>query len=174
MSTAPHSTTSIRQAAAADVPLLAALVRELADYEHRLDEVALEPAALEAALFGPRRLADAVIADVVPPAGDKVQPAGFALFWYTFSTFRGRPNLYIEDLFVRPEFRRLGAGRALVQHLARLAVERECGRLEWSVLTWNAPAIQFYHGLGARPVTDWAVYELSGAALQRLADERGS
>jgi GNAT superfamily N-acetyltransferase len=148
----------------ADAPLLHAMIRELADFEHRLDEVTVETDTLHAALFGPERRVEAVIADV---AG---QPAGFALFLHTFSTFRGRLNLYIEDLFVRPAQRRSGVGQALVRHLAQLAVERGCGRLEWSVLTWNAAAIDFYRQLGAEPVTDWAVFELSGPALQRLAN----
>jgi GNAT superfamily N-acetyltransferase len=159
------STTSIsvRTAEPRDVPLLHEMIRELADFEHRLDEVVLETGALHAALFGPKALVEAVIAEV------DGQPAGFALFLHTFSTFRGRPNLYIEDLFVRTTFRRSGIGQALVRHLAQAAVERGCGRLEWSVLTWNAAAIDFYRQLGAEPVTDWAVFELSGPALRRFA-----
>ena len=153
----------VRPAGPADVPLLHELIRELADFEHRLDEVVLETQTLHAALFGLEQCVEAVVADY---AG---QPAGFALFLTTFSTFRGRTNLYIEDLFVRPAQRRAGVGQALVRHLAELAVERGCGRLEWSVLTWNAAAIDFYRQLGAEPVTDWAVFELSGPALQRLA-----
>ncbi len=159
----PQSAISVRPAQPADVPLVQAFIRELADFEHRLDEVVIESHTLHAALFGPERLVEAVIAE---SAG---QPAGFALFLHTFSTFRGRRNLYIEDLFVRPAFRRAGVGQAMLRHLARLAVERGCGRLEWSVLTWNEAAIEFYRQLGAEPVTDWAVFELSGPALSRLA-----
>ncbi len=154
---------SVRPALPADVPLVLELIRELADFEHRLDEVVLETGVLHAALFGPQRRVEAVIAQAAS------RPAGFALFLHTFSTFRGRPNLYIEDLFVRPAFRRSGVGQAIVRHLAGCAVERGCGRLEWSVLTWNAAAIEFYRRLGAEPVTDWAVFELSGPALGRLA-----
>ncbi len=154
---------SVRPAEPADVPLVHSLIRELAEYENRLAEVVLDTQMLHAALFGPEQRVEAVIAEV------DAQPAGFALFLHTFSTFRGQPNLYIEDLFVRPALRRLGVGQALVRHLASLAIERRCGRLEWSVLTWNAPAIEFYRQLGAEPVTDWAVYVLSGAALGRLA-----
>jgi GNAT superfamily N-acetyltransferase len=154
---------AVRPAQAADVPLVHALICELAEYEDRLAEVLLDTATLEAALFGPERRVEAIVAEVGP------QPAGFALFLHTFSTFRGRPNLYIEDLFVRPALRRGGVGQALLTHLAQLALERRCGRLEWSVLTWNKPALEFYRQLGAEPVTDWAVYDLSGVALERLA-----
>jgi GNAT superfamily N-acetyltransferase len=157
---------SVRAAGPADVPLLHALIRELADFEHRLDEVVLETQTLHAALFGAERIVEAVVAD---HAG---HPAGFALFLTTFSTFRGRTNLYIEDLFVRPAQRRAGVGQALVRYLAQEAIGRGCGRLEWSVLTWNSAAIEFYRQLGAEPVIDWAVFELSGPALQRLAGTR--
>ena len=149
----------------ADVELLVELVGELADYEQRRHEVLIDTADLREALFGPRRLCDALIAR----AGG--QPAGFAIWYYSFSTFRGRPNLYIEDLYVRPAFRRLGVGQALVARLAGVAGERGCGRLEWSVLAWNEPAIAFYRALGAEPVADWRVYQLSGRALRRLTEK---
>jgi GNAT superfamily N-acetyltransferase len=147
-----------------DLGLVVELVGELADYEQRRHEVLVDAADLREALFGPRRLCDAMIARV---GG---QPAGFAIWYFTFSTFRGRPNLYIEDLYVRPAFRRLGVGRALLGRLAGVAGERGCGRLEWSVLAWNEPAIAFYHALGAQPVADWQGYQLSGRALTRLGD----
>ncbi len=147
-----------------DLSLLVDLVGELADYEKRRHEVLLDVADLREALFGPRRLCDALIARV------DGQPAGFAIWFFSFSTFRGRPNLYIEDIYVRPAFRRLAIGRALLGRLAGVAVERGCGRLEWSVLAWNEPAIAFYHALGAQRVPDWQVYQLSGADLRRLAD----
>ncbi len=159
----PADPISVRAAVESDVPLVLQLIRELADFEHRLDEVVLETGGLHAALFGPQRRVEAVV------AWQGAEPAGFALYLYTFSTFRGRTNLYIEDLFVRPQFRRAGVGQAMLRQLARIAVERGCGRLEWSVLTWNRAAIEFYRQLGAEPVNDWAVYELSGPALTRLA-----
>ena len=124
----------------------------------------LTEAGLRDALFGERRYAEVVIAE----AGDG-EPAGFALFFHNFSTFLGRPGIYLEDLFVRPPYRGAGIGKALLRHLARLAEERGCGRLEWAVLDWNAPAIEFYLGLGARPAVGWNVYRLEGEALGRLA-----
>ena len=154
----------IREAVESDVPLIASLIRELADYERLLHEVRLTEAGLRDALFGDRRYAEVAIAEVAPG-----QPAGFALFFHNFSTFLGRPGIYLEDLFVRPEHRGAGIGKALLRHLARLAVERGCGRLEWAVLDWNAAAIAFYQGLGARPTSGWSVYRLEGEALDRLA-----
>jgi GNAT superfamily N-acetyltransferase len=156
----------IREAVESDVPLIASLIRELADYEGLLQEVRLTEAGLRDALFGDRRYAEVVIAEV-----DGGQPAGFALFFHSFSTFLGRPGIYLEDLFVRPEHRGAGIGKALLRHLARLAEARGCGRLEWAVLDWNAPAIGFYLGLGARPTTGWNVYRLDGEALGRLAGD---
>jgi GNAT superfamily N-acetyltransferase len=156
----------IREAVESDVPLIASLIRELADYERLLQEVRLTEAGLRDGLFGDRRYAEVVIAEV-----DGGQPAGFALFFHSFSTFLGRPGIYLEDLFVRPEHRGAGIGRALLRHLARLTEARGCGRLEWAVLDWNAPAIGFYLGLGARPTAGWSVYRLEGEALGRLAGD---
>jgi GNAT superfamily N-acetyltransferase len=153
----------IREAVEADVPLIASLIRELAEYERHLDHVTMTEAILRKALFGERRYAEVVIADTAPG-----EPAGFALFFHDFSTFQGRPGIYLEDLFVREEHRGAGIGKALLRHLARLAIERGCGRLQWSVLHWNEPAIGFYRSLGAVPVSDWQVYRLEGAALERL------
>jgi GNAT superfamily N-acetyltransferase len=154
----------IRDAVESDVPLIASLIRELADYERMLHEVRLTEPGLRDALFGDRRYAEVVIAEV---AGG--EPAGFALFFHNFSTFLGRPGIYLEDLFVRPPYRGAGIGKALLRHLARLAEARACGRLEWAVLDWNAAAIGFYLGLGARPASGWSVYRLEGEALGRLA-----
>jgi GNAT superfamily N-acetyltransferase len=155
----------IREAVEADVSLVVSLVRELAEYERLLQEVRLTEEDLRAALFGERRYAEVLIAE-----DGQGGPMGFALFFHSFSTFVGRPGIYLEDLFVRPEHRGAGIGRALLRHLARLAGERGCGRLEWAVLDWNEPAIGFYRGLGARPTSDWTVYRLDGDALERLAE----
>jgi GNAT superfamily N-acetyltransferase len=154
---------TIREAAEADVALVASLIRELADYERLLHEVRLSEDVLRDALFGERRYAEVAIAEV------DGETAGFALFFHNFSTFLGRPGIYLEDLFVRPPHRGAGVGRALLRHLAQLAEERGCGRLEWAVLDWNEQAIGFYRGLGARPTSGWSVYRLDGDALGRLA-----
>jgi GNAT superfamily N-acetyltransferase len=153
----------IRSATPEDVPAIARLIRALADYEKLSHEVVLEEDALGRHLFGERRHAEVVLAE---EAG---QTVGFALFFHTYSTFLSRPSLYLEDLFVLPEHRGRGQGKALLAHLARLAVERDCGRFEWSVLDWNAPAIDFYRSVGAQPLSDWTVFRLTGEALQRFA-----
>jgi GNAT superfamily N-acetyltransferase len=143
--------------------LIIELIRELAEFERLADQVRIDPGLLGQHLFGEPRYAEAVMAWV----GD--QPAGFALFFHNYSTFLGRPGLYLEDLFVRPIFRGQGHGEALLRHLARLAVDRGCGRFEWSVLDWNQRAIDFYRKLGAVPMDEWTVYRVSGDALERLA-----
>lgn len=158
----------LRPVRAEDVPVLIDLINELAEYEERPHEVTIEVGPLGEALFGRRPLVEALIAWTA----DR-QPAGFAIWFYTFSTFRGRANLYVEDLFVRPAWRRQGLGRKIMSHLARLAIERGCGRLEWSVLVWNEPALSFYRDLGALPITEWGVYTLSADALCRLAGAGG-
>jgi GNAT superfamily N-acetyltransferase len=155
----------LRPAAPADVPVILALIRELADYERLAADVVATEDLLREALFGPRVAAECVIAEL---AG---QAVGFALFFHNFSTFLGRHGLYLEDLFVRPSARGLGVGKALLSHLARIAVERGCGRSEWSVLDWNTPAIGFYRSLGAEPLTEWTVFRLRGEALSRLAGD---
>jgi GNAT superfamily N-acetyltransferase len=156
---------SIRPAAAADLPLIAALIRELAAYEKLAHEVRFDEQTLAQNLFGPRPMAEVVIGEVDGEA------QGFALFFHNFSTFEGCPGIYLEDLFVRPEARGCGLGKALLSHLAGLAVERQCARLEWSVLDWNEPAIGFYRKLGARPMDEWTVMRVDGAALQGLAKQ---
>jgi GNAT superfamily N-acetyltransferase len=156
-------TTTLRAATHEDVPLILGFIRDLAEYERLLDQVVADEAMIAANLFGERPQAEVVIAE------HDGQPAGFALFFHNFSTFRGRRGLYLEDLFVRPECRGFGIGKALLSHLARLAVERGCARFEWSVLDWNAPAIGFYQSLGARLLDDWRVCRLDGDALAQLA-----
>lgn len=155
---------AIRPANPADLPLIAELIRALAEYEKLADEVRFDEAVLGEKLFGPRPYAEVLIGEV------DGEGLGFALFFHNFSTFEGRPGIYLEDLFVRPEARGKGVGKALLAELARLAVERDCARLEWSVLDWNAPSIGFYKLLGARPMDEWTIMRLDGAALARLAE----
>ena len=143
--------------------MIAELIRGLARYEKLEDQVEMTEELLDTALFGQRPYAEVVLAE------DGGRPAGFALFFHNFSTFLGRPGIYLEDLFVLPEHRGSGIGRMLLAHLARLAVERGCGRLEWAVLDWNRDAIGFYERLGARPNSEWTVYRLTGEALSSLA-----
>jgi len=157
----------IRFAAEADVPLILSLIRELAEYERLSADVVADEASLKEYLFGGRRYAETLLAFF------EGRSAGFALFFHNFSTFLCRPGIYLEDLFVRPEFRGKGIGKALLQFLGRLAVERKCGRLEWAVLNWNEPAIGFYKNLGARVMDEWTVFRLAGEALHRLADKSG-
>jgi GNAT superfamily N-acetyltransferase len=152
----------IRPATSADLPLIAQLIRDLADYEKLADAVRFDEMVLGAKLFGTRPYAEVVIGELDGTA------QGFALFFHNFSTFEGRPGIYLEDLFVRPEARGSGLGKALLAHLAALAVERDCARLEWSVLDWNEPAIGFYHSLGARMMDEWTVMRVDGAALAQL------
>jgi GNAT superfamily N-acetyltransferase len=154
---------TLRPATAADVPQILAFIRGLAEYERLLHEVVATEDGLREALFGPRPYAEVVLAE------DEGTPVGFALFFHTFSTFLGQPGIYLEDLFVIPEARGRGVGKALLAELARLAIERGCGRVEWAVLDWNAPAIGFYDSLGARPNEEWTVYRLTGAPLVALA-----
>lgn len=152
----------IRPAVAADVERILEFIRELAHYEHLEHEVQATPADLREWLFGERRYAEVVLAC----QGD--EPVGFALFFHNFSTFKGQPGIYLEDLYVKPHRRGQGIGRQLLRHLARLAIERRCARLEWAVLDWNAPSIAFYRRLGAQPLQDWRIFRLTGAALEQL------
>ncbi|MFL5581070.1 MAG: GNAT family N-acetyltransferase [Gemmatimonadaceae bacterium] len=163
-----HPPVDIRPAAERDAPVVLELIRALADYERLLHECVATEEQVRASLFGPRPDAEVVIAW----AGEEA--AGFALFFHNYSTFLAQRGLYLEDLFVRPAWRGRGVGRALLAHLARVAVERGCGRFEWWVLDWNADAIRVYERLGARPMSDWTVYRLTGEPLERLAAEAGA
>jgi GNAT superfamily N-acetyltransferase len=153
---------SIRPAQRADVPLLFSLVRELADYERAPEAVTGSEELLSEALFGERPAAEALIAEI------DGQAAGFALFFQTFSTWLCRRGLWLEDLYVSPSHRGSGVGGALLGHLARTAVQRGCGRIEWAVLEWNTPAVSFYARLGAERLDEWRVFRLSGESLARL------
>ncbi len=153
----------LRLASPADVPTLLELIRELAAFEHLAHLCVASAADIERALFGERRFAEAMM------AAKNAETAGFALFFHNFSTFLGRPGLWLEDLFVRPAFRRQGCATALLHALAALASERGCGRLEWAVLDWNAEAIAFYRSLGATVLDDWRIVRVTGPALASLA-----
>ncbi len=154
---------SIRSATPADISLIGQFIRDLAEYEKLAHEVRFDEAVMAQKLFGPRTFAEVLIGEI------EGTPQGFALFFHNFSTFEGRPGIYLEDLFVRPDARGSGLGKALLGKLAALAVERDCARLEWSVLDWNTPAIDFYKALGARPMDEWTVYRVDGDALTGLA-----
>ena len=156
---------TIRFATVADLALVLRLIRGLAEYERLAEEAVVTEADVHRSLFGEHPQAEVLIAEI---DGD---PAGFALFFHNYSTFLGRRGLYLEDLFVLPSHRGRGIGRALMARLARLATERECGRFEWWVLDWNQSAIRFYESLGARAMSEWTVYRLTGEPLERLAHE---
>jgi len=158
---APHL--RIEPATPHDVPLILNLVKKLAAYERLSHEVVATEEHFREALFGTARVAEALLAF----SGD--QPVGFALYFSTFSTFVGRPGIYLEDIFVEPQHRGQGIGAALLARIAKIACHRNCGRLEWSVLTWNEPAIGFYERLGARRMEEWRVFRLAGTALKELA-----
>ncbi|WCT77172.1 GNAT family N-acetyltransferase [Novosphingobium humi] len=162
-------TNTIRPASPEDIPLIAQLIRDLAEYEKLSHEVRFDEAALKQHLFGPHPMAEVVIGQI------DGAPQGFALFFHNFSTFEGRPGIYLEDLYVRPAARGSGLGKALLLHLAALAQERGCARLEWSVLDWNTPSIEFYRRMGAKPMEQWTVMRVDGATLAQLAaDSRDS
>jgi GNAT superfamily N-acetyltransferase len=154
---------TIRPAGIDDASTIASLIRELAVYEKLADQAKATPDDLVRHLFGDRPAAEVIIAEV------DGQPVGFALFFSTFSTFRGQPGIYLEDLFVKLEYRGQGIGKALLASLAKVAVDRGCGRLEWSVLDWNEPSIAFYRSQGAIPMDDWTVFRIADEPLQRLA-----
>jgi GNAT superfamily N-acetyltransferase len=156
-------TISIRPATATDLPLIAQFIRDLAEYEKLAHEVRFDEVVLGDRLFGERPYAEVLIGEIDGAA------QGFALFFHNFSTFEGRPGIYLEDLFVRPEARGSGLGKALLKALAALAVARDCARLEWWVLDWNDPAIQFYKKLGAKPMEEWTTFRVDGDALRELA-----
>lgn len=146
-----------------DVAQILAFIKALAEYERLADSVVATEEGLRATLFGPRPYAECVIARW------NGEPAGFALFFHNYSTFLGRPGVYLEDLFVKPELRGKGVGRSLLEYLAKVAVDRGCGRLEWSVLDWNEPSIKFYESLGAIAMEEWTIFRLTGGALTKVA-----
>lgn len=157
-------TVSIRPATCADTTLIYDLIRDLAIYEKLGDTCVSTPEVIGDALFTDRPAAEVLIGEVNGRA------VGFALFFHNYSTFLGKKGLYLEDLFVRPEFRGHGVGKMLLQALAQVAVKRDCARMEWSVLDWNAPSIAFYSSLGAVPMKGWSVYRMTGSAITRLAN----
>ena len=156
---------SIRPAEKQDVGIILGFIKELAEYERLTHEVVNDGVSLNRFLFGEHRAAEAIIAE------SNETPVGFALFFHTFSTFLGKPGLYLEDLYVNPDMRGQGFGKLLLRHVARLALERGCGRLEWSVLDWNKPAIGFYERLGAQAMDDWTVYRLTGDNLSAFGKQ---
>ena len=153
----------IRNATADDASLILRFVQELATYEKEPEAVVATEADIQASIFGPESTVEAVICEV---AGE---PVGFAVYFYNYSTWLGRNGMYLEDLYVSPAYRKVGAGKALLKNLAGIAVSKGCGRFEWSVLDWNEPAIGFYQSLGAKPMDGWTVYRLTGAELEALA-----
>jgi len=156
---------TISPASVTDVPLILQFIGELADFERLRHEVVATEEGLRKTLFGPRPFAEVVI------ARDGGEAVGFALFFHNYSTFVGKPGIYLEDLYVRQHCRGKGYGEALLRHVARLAVSRGCGRFEWSVLDWNQRAIDFYKKLGARPMQEWTIFRVTGEALERLGSE---
>jgi len=155
---------TIRPAHSEDVPVVLQLIRDLATYERAPNEVTATEEQLVDVLFGERPAAEVLL------AFEAQSPVGFAVFFYNFSTWLGRPGLYLEDLFVKPEKRGNGYGRALLIELAKIARDRQCGRMEWAVLDWNEPAIKFYRALGAKPMHEWTVFRLTRDGIARLAD----
>jgi GNAT superfamily N-acetyltransferase len=155
----------IRSASEADVPVILQLIRDLATYERAPEAVVATEAGLREVLFGAKPSAEVLL------ALEKAEPVGFAVYFYNFSTWLGRPGLYLEDLFVRPEKRGNGYGRALLIRLAQIAKERGCGRMEWAVLDWNEPAIEFYRKLGATPMHEWTVFRLTEEKIAKLAND---
>lgn len=158
---------AVRQAVEADLDAIIALVHALAEYEREPDAVRLERERLRAHLFGPRPFAEVLMA-----ATESGETAGFALFFHNYSTWEGRPGIWLEDLFVQPALRGRGYGRELLAAIARIAVARGCARFEWSVLDWNEPSIGFYRALGARPMDEWTTFRLEGSALASLASAK--
>ncbi len=156
-------TLSIRPATSADLPLIAQFIHDLAEYERLAHEVRFDEAVLGDRLFGARPYAEVLIGEI------DGSPQGFALFFHNFSTFEGKPGVYLEDLFVRPEARGSGLGKALLAALAQIAIEGDCARLEWWVLDWNDPAIRFYKKLGAKPMDEWTTFRVDGDTLRAIA-----
>jgi GNAT superfamily N-acetyltransferase len=159
-----HNELQIRPAQVEDVQIILQLIRDLATYERAPDDVTATEEQLVDVLFGEKPAAEVLL------AFEGQSPVGFAVFFYNFSTWLGRPGLYLEDLFVKPEKRGKGYGRALLVHLAKIAERRGCGRMEWAVLDWNEPAIKFYRALGAKPMHEWTVFRLTGDTIATLAN----
>lgn len=157
---------SIRFATPADVPIILRFIKDLAAYEKLSHEVTATEDLLRRTLFGERRTAEVLLAN------EGEEYVGFAVFFHNFSTFLGKPGIYLEDLFIRPEFRGRGYGKALMIYLARLAKERDCGRFEWWVLNWNTPSLEFYKSLGAVPMSEWTVQRMTGESLDQLAAQQ--
>ncbi|MDR2070816.1 MAG: GNAT family N-acetyltransferase [Treponema sp.] len=155
----------LRDAGEQDIPLILEFIRGLAEYEHLLDMVSATEDELTKYLFRDR-MAEVLICEY------QEKPAGFALYFHNFSTFLGRPGIYIEDLFVKPEYRGKGLGKALFARIAAIGVERNCGRLEWACLNWNEPSIKFYKSRGGQPLDEWTTYRITGEALKKLAEEQ--
>ncbi len=155
----------IRQATEADVPLMLGFIRELAEYEHMADQVVATQQDMREWMFV-KKTAEAIICE----CGG--QPAGFALYFYNFSTFLGKAGIFIEDLYVKPDMRKKGLGKALFVRLAQICVERGCSRLEWNCLDWNTPSIEFYTAMGGEPMSEWTTYRIAGETLLRLADRQ--
>jgi len=153
----------IRFATQEDAPVIVDLIKGLAEYEKLSHEVIVTEEKIKATLFGEKKFAECLIAEV------EQKSVGFALFFHNYSTFLGKPGVYLEDLFVKPEFRKLGVGQALLRRLAQIAIQRNCARLEWSVLDWNKPAIDFYMNLGARPMSEWTVFRMTEMEMQTFA-----
>ena len=154
----------LRFAAENDTPIILNFIKELADYEILSNEVIADEVKLKETLFGNKRFAEVIIAEY------KNSPAGFMLFFHNYSTFLAKPGIYLEDLFVKPELRGLGIGKSLLTYLAKIAAERNCGRIEWAVLDWNEPSIKFYKNLGAKPMDEWTVFRVTGKGIDKLAD----
>lgn len=161
-------TLRIRPAQVQDCELILSFIRELAVYEKLEHEIVATPQILAETLFGPKPYAEVLIAEY------DGKPIGYALFFHSYSTFNGRPGIYLEDVYVQPALRGKGIGKALMSYLAKLAIERKCSRFEWSVLDWNAPSIAFYRSIGAQPMEGWTVQRLTGPALEALATQSGA
>ncbi len=156
---------TLRFATADDVPVILELIKELADYEKLSHEIVATEEMLRKSLFGERPVAEVIIADYL------TKPVGFSLFFHNFSTFLGRPGIYIEDIYIKPEHRGMGIGKTILSYLATLAAERDCGRLEWCVLDWNINALNFYNDLGVQAMDEWTVFRISGDTLSNLSGE---
>jgi GNAT superfamily N-acetyltransferase len=168
--TAKNTTVEIRPATVTDVPLILGFIKSLAEYEKLAHEVVATEEILAETLFGPKPYAEVIIASASKTEGSPLEPAGMALFFHNFSTFLGRPGLYLEDLYVNSEFRGQGIGKKLLTQLAVIAKERSCARYEWVCLDWNQPSREFYEALGAKPQSQWIIHRVEGKSLDELAE----